>query len=173
MDHIFYGLIFTFICIDMNLNGHTITLLPNFVGYYLIFRGTRIVTESRTYASMGGLLMGTVIWSGVVWLAGLFDLQLGWLSVFPMVVSVTLQLMITYRLVKGVRELEAVRDRDLGSSALLKAWRVAAVPTILSVVLYWGGRLTLLLIAVAFVAHLFYLSLFHQARVILRQEGSL
>lgn len=170
MNSIFFGLIFIFFHINFSLNGHIIALLPDFMGYYLIYNGTRMVPESRIYAGMDGLLVGTVIWSGVVWLAGLLGLQLGWLSIFPSVVSATIQLLVTYRLAKGVGELEAVRNRDLGSSALLKAWKVAVVFTILGVVFYRAGRLTALLSVVAFVAYMFYLSIFHQARVCLRQE---
>ena len=41
MRKLFYGFLLMFLSFDLAVNGHTLDVLPDFVGYFLLIRGMK------------------------------------------------------------------------------------------------------------------------------------
>lgn len=56
MSGIFWGFFFVFLNFNLNLNGHTINLLPTFVGYWMLARSMDALSgESGLFGALPAL----------------------------------------------------------------------------------------------------------------------
>lgn len=129
MFKIFIGLLFLFL--DLNLHGVNVT--PAFVGYALIWLGMGEIKECLTYQRARPLaaLAGGV--SLVYWLRGFVDQSYGALGLTLMVVVLTLQLLMTNVLNRGVAELQSARGINLRGRDLVIMWNLMAIGSIVVV----------------------------------------
>ena len=121
MKKMFWGLLFLFI--DINLGRLCVT--PAWVGYLLIWSGLGEVPESKVFQNIRSLTVGAAIFTGLMWLKQLLNVTIAMavIEVALTIAGVCLQLLVTYRIVEGVRELEAVYNRDMRSAGLLAGWK--------------------------------------------------
>ena len=122
MKKMFWGLLFLFI--DINLGRLCVT--PAWVGYLLIWTGLGEVPESKVFQNIRRLTVGAAVFTGLMWLKNLLSIYISvpFGEAVLTAVGTCLQLLITYRMVEGVRELEAIYNRDMESSGLLAGWKV-------------------------------------------------
>lgn len=160
MNKIFWGLIFIFV----HINIGAMDILPNFIGYLLISSGMQEVGESPAFASRA-LVNGTAVYSCVVWIMTLLGAAQGVLGFLLGLVTLVLQLMVTYRIVLGVEELEPALECDLGSGALRSGWTVMAVGSAVGYALFMiVPALVILALIVSFVAMIYYIIRFYQSK---------
>ena len=123
MRKIFAGLLFLGFDFHLNLDEISLNLMPAFVGALLILYGIRELNdESPALSSMKLLLKISACIFMATWVCSWFSG--GGFPVLLIIVNVVLTVTILYRLTAGVRELEQIRQRDLHSSVLKKAWWV-------------------------------------------------
>lgn len=94
MTKIFIGLLFIF----LNINIGSINILPDFVGYLLLFVGLDEGYECPSLNASRTIAVASAVIMAVVWGAGLF----GYGMTFP--IGSILELLNTYRLVLWARE---------------------------------------------------------------------
>ena len=138
MGKIFAGLVFLFFDAWVN-NFH---LLPDFVGYILIYLGmNEMRLASLTYAQTQKLAGGAAVYEGILWIAALTQAGFGGsAAVLLRVASLVLKLLVTFYVWVGVRELEQTPGApDMGSKnmricwwGLLICWVVSLLPIALS-----------------------------------------
>lgn len=161
MNKIFWGLLFLF----LNFNINNVDILPNFVGYLLIAFGMGEVKEGQSFASAKPLASGTAFVAIATWVMGLLGGSLGWGDAILGMISLTLQLMVTYRIAMGVKELELIRERDLGSGALNRAWQVMALGSVLGYLLFLlAPAAAVAAMIVAFLAAVYYIYRFYRTK---------
>ena len=122
MKKMFWGLLFLL----FNINLGRLCITPDWVGYLLIWSGLGEVPESQVFQNIRVLTVGAAVFTGLMWLKQILNVTIAVVAI-EMVLAVAwvcLQLLITYRIVEGVRELEAVYNRDMRSTGLLAGWRV-------------------------------------------------
>jgi len=125
MNKIFWGLIFLF----FNINIGSISILPAFVGYILIFMGMKDYPQVERFAkarpwAIAGAVLSAVTWLPIVNLQGI-----------PMLLGTSFQLITTYWLAVGMMEVEGLYGIELSAIKLSKAWNVMAVGLIASIIL--------------------------------------
>ena len=122
MKKMFWGLLFLFF--DINLGRLCVT--PAWMGYLLIWSGLGEVPESQVFQNTRGLAVGAAAFSGLMWLKQLLAISISvpFVETVLLLVGICLQLLVTYRMVEGVRELDAVYNRDMRSAGLLTGWKV-------------------------------------------------
>lgn len=161
MNKIFWGLLFLF----FNFNINNVDILPNFVGYLLIAFGMSEVKESKALASTQPLASGAAFYAIATWIMDLLGASLGWISALLGMISLALQLLVTYRIVMGVKELEPIHECDLGSGALNKAWQIMALGSVLGYLLFLLAPVAAAAaIIVAFLAAVYYIYRFYQSK---------
>ena len=162
MKKMFWGLLFLFV--DINLGRLCVT--PAWVGYLLLWSGLGEVPESQVFQNIRGLTVGAAVFYGLMWLKRLFAISISvpFAENMLLLVGVCLQLIITYRIVEGVRELEAVHNRDMRSAGLLAGWKVMLGGIIASYALiFFFPGLALVGLVLTFVAAICYVVVFFQA----------
>ena len=117
-------------------------LLPDFVGYILIYLGmNEMRLASLTYAQTQKLAGGAAVYEGILWIAALTQAGFGGsAAVLLRVASLVLKLLVTFYVWVGVRELEQTPGApDMGSKnmricwwGLLICWVVSLLPIALS-----------------------------------------
>ena len=132
MTYIFFGYLLVFL--NIRINGFDI--MPDFIGYLLIFAGANKLRERSSYFSKArfwALFMGVVAFSDLLHLeiitieSELFMTLLVFVSVFFTVIPLYLMYLIT----KGVAELEWDMGVHLGADKLMLVWKINATVTLL------------------------------------------
>jgi len=119
MGKIFAGLLFVFL--HFKINGFD--LLPDFVGYLLIWRGMKSVPECTSWQT--GWAAAAAVASVAILGVSLVGIRFpGVLGSGVSLVMIFLQLAMTFDIVRGVEELEQVTDADLRADWLRKSWFV-------------------------------------------------
>ena len=78
MDHLFWGLLFCLIDVEVTVGRAVFGLLPDFIGYFLLMKGmTALAGESRFFDRGRHWAFGLCILSAVLWGAELMDPDTG------------------------------------------------------------------------------------------------
>ena len=122
MKKMFWGVLFLFI--DINLGRLCVT--PAWAGYLLIWSGLGEVPECGVFQSIRTLTVGAAVFHLLIWLKNLLGIYISapFAEAVLTAVGLCLQLLITYRIVEGVRELEAIYNHAMESDGLLAVWKV-------------------------------------------------
>lgn len=162
MKKMFWGLLFLFV--DINLGRLCVT--PAWVGYLLIWSGLGEVPESKVFQNIRSLTVGAAVFTGLIWLKQLLGIIVAeaLIEMALAVAGVCLQLLVTYRIVEGVRELEAIHNRDMRSAGLLVGWKVMLGGTIAAYALiFFIPGLALVGLVLTFAAAIYYAVAFWEA----------
>lgn len=136
MSYILFGYLLVFL--NIRINGFDI--MPDFIGYLLIFAGVNKFRERNSYFSKArfwALFMGVVAFSDLLHLeiitieSELFMMLLVFVSVFFTVIPLYLMYVIT----RGIAELEWETGAYLGEDKLMQAWKINAIATFLLCIL--------------------------------------
>ena len=90
MSKIFIGFLFVFLNLSFKLDDtHVINLLPDFIGFMLLYLGTReLREESRRYTTAAPWLLVLTAYGIACWLMKLLGINGGWVtSLLELVVS--------------------------------------------------------------------------------------
>ena len=82
MRKLFYGFLLMFLSFDLSFNGHSLDVLPDFVGYFLLIRGMKeMEAESGLFRNPRPFAVGMMVYSAVLWIGDLLAVTgEGWLS---------------------------------------------------------------------------------------------
>lgn len=152
MSSIFWGFFFIFLNFNLTVNGHVLNLLPPFVGYLLVMRGSReMEAESDLFAHIRPFALGMAVYTGILWLGDLLAVtgQSGWLGVLLSLVATVVSLYVAWAVVRAVQDVEHRRGAYLNSASLKAAWTVLAVAQAVSWVLTLLGTLLALVGVIA------------------------
>ena len=139
------GLIFLYV----DIRVYTVSILPAFVGYLLLLSGMRSVPSCRSFEQGCPDAVIGAIYSGIVWLMSLLGMEpTGFAALVMALISLALQMLLTYRLSRGMEELENTTGLALESDKLMTAWALLLIPDV--------GKLFFLVPQWGWVSNLFY-----------------
>lgn len=148
MKKIFIGLLFLFFRITIN----SVDILPNFVGYVLIYLGLAEVIQTPSVETSRMLSAAAAVVEGVLWVLALFGVGLG----LPL--GLLFQVLITWRLVTWAGEMENPRAGQFRVS-----WYFLAAGAALSLALAWLEQDLALVAAIAALAGaVYYIYVFYR-----------
>ena len=122
MTKIFVGFLFVFLNFNFTLNDtYVINLLPDFVGFILLYMGTReLLEESPRYTTAGPWLLGLTAYGIASWVINLLGLNGGWVISLLTLVAAAVTYYATWLVIKGHREKQLGRERRSGKYAQLE-----------------------------------------------------
>lgn len=125
MRKLFYGFLLMFLSFDLSINEHSLDVLPDFVGYFLLIRGMKeMAVESSLFQNARPFAAGMMIYSAILWIGNLLAVtEEGWLSELLNLIAMIVALYIAWVLIQAVRETEENRATDLNSGALYRYWK--------------------------------------------------
>lgn len=125
MKLIFIGLIFVMLELNLGIN-----ILPDFVGYLLIWKGCNdFAKESPKMAAIRPVALILAGLTAVVYVMALFKLTAG-LGIMGNVIEIAMvlgSLLVVYMLGKGIHEIEVQNNVELNSVAILNSWKLLAI----------------------------------------------
>ena len=165
MDRIFYGLIFVLLSVQFN----TVDLLPDWLGYLLMYSGLgQLASESRHFSALRPLCL---VMNVCTLLLGFAKFPEPVLIVLGMV-SVAVKLYVLRRLVQGMEELQAhCTTANLEIDTLRSRWTlVVTAETVVcaAVLLRMNGLITGLIGLASIIISVLFLMVFHRARLAYR-----
>ena len=167
MDQLFWGFFFLFLNFNLNVNGTSLGLLPDWVGYILLYLGcSALERESELFGKPRPFCVGLGIYTGVLWLMDLFGIgaELGILSWLLGLVAVCLNLYTSMLVVDAIANVEMRRNYDLCAAHLKTVWKVLAVCTVAAQLLTILPVLALVCVLIAAVTGIVFLVAIHSTR---------
>lgn len=160
MGKVFAGLILLFF--DVNLGP--VNILPDFVGFFLIHLGMKEVEECPCWqecqVTIAAIVLDFISW-GLLAVAGQSDT--GAVGIVLGVINLALQLAVTYRVMKGICEMEETSGICLNAEKLSKWWKLTLVCSIAAYILLWTVVFALAATVVNVVAAICYLVAYYRA----------
>ncbi len=125
MKLIFIGLIFIMLELNVGIN-----ILPDFVGYLLIWKGCNdLAKESPKMAAVRPVALILTGLTAVVYVMALLKLTAG-LGIIGNIIEIAMvlgSLLVVYMLGQGVREIETMNNVELNGVAILNSWKLLAI----------------------------------------------
>ena len=120
----FFAFLFVFLDFRYNIGAATLNLIPDFVGYALIFIAARRYKEkSEHFRHITLLSVILFAWGVASFLLGAFAIKLHIaLEVATSILSTLGALYLTYKFSEGVKEYETSFTRPIGAAQLSSAW---------------------------------------------------
>ena len=133
MTKIFVGFLFVFLNFNLTLNDtYVINLLPDFVGFILLYVGTReLLEESPRYTTAGPWLLG---------------LNGGWVISLLTLVAAAVTYYATWLVIKGFEDIEKNNSVGIAAAESMRSWKICAILNIVAVALSWVPVLSVLLL---------------------------
>lgn len=167
MNKLFWGFFFLFLNFNLNFNGASLQLLPDWVGFILLYLACgELLGESEMFQKPRPFCAGLAIYTGILWLMELLGIgaNLGILSWILGLAATCLNLYISMLIVDAVANVEMRRNYDLCSAHLRRVWKVVAVATIAANVLLIVPVVAFICVLVAAVAGIVFLVAVHKTR---------
>lgn len=131
MSNILIGYLFTCINITLNINGHELDCLPDFVGYFLIYYGCKSLQEKSKHfktATYIALVMSIYhVPSYICRLMGTSFYSEGIVATLLTIVTTIVSLLLSRYIVDGIRDLEVLHAANLYGKTLYDRWVLIAI----------------------------------------------
>lgn len=168
MKNIFIGLLFVFLDFNLNLNTVKIELIPDFVGYIIMAKGlVELFEESDRFIKIKPYVTGMAVYTGIVFFMDLLGITVSlgdFVGLILGILSTAISLYISYNIVMGIKDMETASGVELNSFSLYKCWRLLAVFTLITYVIFFIPFLAVLSIITALVSAICFLVAFNQSK---------
>ena len=148
MTKIFAGFLFVFLNFNFTLNDtYAINLLPDFVGFILLYMGTReLLEESPRYTKAGPWLLGLTAYGIASWVINLLGFNGGWVISLLTLVAAGVTYYATWLVIKGFEDIEKNNSVEIAAAESMRSWKICAILNIVAVALSWVPVLSVLLL---------------------------
>ena len=147
MSSIFAGLLIVMIDFNFTVNDSVIELLPDFIGYFLIFRGLGILNgESEEFGKAKPWTIGMIAFSATIYVLDLFGAASS-MGVFAYIVSLT----------------ATKRSCNLNAEQLKNVWLTNSIVQVAAFGLNIIPKLALISLVIAFISSIVILILFSKS----------
>lgn len=167
MSNIFIGMILVFLNFNLNLGNSIIGLIPNFIGYYFMYKGLKEIEEDHNnFGKVLPIVQGMIVYTAITWVFDLLGISVS-LGIFTYVLaiaSLALSLYISYHIVTGIVEVEQIRNIDINGQPLYGAWKAMAIACVASFFLVFIPVLAFIAVIAAVVASIYYLVQFSRTK---------
>ena len=150
MAKIFAGVLF--VCLNFNLNFNngasgSLNLLPDFVGFILLYLGTQqLRQETERYHQAKPWLLGLAVYSGIVWVMNLMGRTGSWLAVVLSLVAAVATYYATWLVIKGFDDIEKKNSVGIAADECMRIWKICAILNIVAMAFSWVPVINILLV---------------------------
>ena len=167
MNKLFFGLLLIYLDVNINIDSHTLNLLPDWAGYCLLFSGLLdLAGESEKFTKAKPLCLDMAVYTGVLWVLNLVvgSASLGIFDWILSLAATAVSLYILYLIVSAIGDIETSRAVSIGQPKLMSAWKVMAVAYGAAQVLTILVALAVICLIVGFVATVVFMVYFNNTR---------
>lgn len=126
MKKLFWGFFFIYLNFNLNLNQHTLNILPDFLGYILLLQGMKeLDEESGLFRGARPFAIGMAVYTAILWVGALLGISSdgGWVSQLLSLIAMIVALYISWVLVQGILDMEQTKAADLNGGKLYQWWK--------------------------------------------------
>lgn len=167
MNNIFIGLLFVFLDFDIQFGASKVGLIPDFIGYILIFIGLAELTAGNDrFSRVRPFAVYMAVYTGVLYAMDLFSISynLGIISSLLDLASLIVSLYISYSIVRGVQDLETLLEQDLNGGPLYNTWLALVVCTVAIFFIAFVPGLNVLCLIAGVVVGIVFLVMFNRTK---------
>jgi hypothetical protein len=166
MRNIFIGLLFVFLDFNLTFGASQIGLIPDFVGYILMIQGlAELQNLSPRFIKARPFALGMAVYTGILYMMDAFGIGIGSILSFTLgLISTLISLYISYNIVMGVKDIEAMDGRDLNAQGLYSVWTVLAILSLIIYVLLIVPILNFLCMIAGLIAGIVFLVSFNRTK---------
>ena len=125
MKKVFWGFFFVYLNFNLTLNGHALNLLPDFVGYILLFQAAgALAGESGRFRTLRPFAAGMAVYTGILWVRPCWPSPAAAAGLDGLLSLAAAGGVPVHLLERGPGcfEIERVRGADLNGQSLRTAW---------------------------------------------------
>lgn len=130
MTGFFWGFLLVFLDFSLNVSGHEIGLLPDFLGFLLLFRSALPMTgRSLCFSQLARLSRSMILFSAGLYLLDLLGITASLIILGP-VLSLCCSiggLFAALHFTRAIFDLQSMHNMDLSAQALRNAWNALAL----------------------------------------------
>ena len=166
MRNIFIGFLFVFLDFNLTLGTSQIGLIPDFVGYILVFHGlAEHESMSPRFVKSRPVALGMAVFAGLLYIMELFGIVTNDILSFVLGLTSTLiSLYISYNIVMGIKEFEASSGRFLNAQGLYSSWTLLAILSLIVYLLFIIPILNVLCIVAGLITGIVFLVSFNKTK---------
>lgn len=168
MKKIFWGLLFVFFNVAIDINNMSLGLIPDFIGYLLMIFGTKeLISESAYFSKVRPALMGMFVFSIIIYLlalAGIIGTLNEILVILINIIAVVGSLYSSYMITCGVVDMEKNQHLNLAADKLMYKWKVKAMFLILGYLVIFIQIASLICMLVSLIFGIIYLFDFNHSK---------
>ena len=176
MENIFIGFVLVSLDFNITVGKCIIGLLPDFIGYFFIFRGLRSLADKS--AIMRNLIIPDLLITLLSFISYMLDLctftvRMPYLVSLAMGALTTVMfLYVSYQVVQGVLELERRMYRNLYGDPLYLRWQITAALSALTYLLSILPVIFLIVVVCNLVASVVFLAAFNSSKNAMLDEDA-
>jgi hypothetical protein len=168
VNNIFYGLLFVFLDFNVTFGNSKIGLIPDFIGFILIFTGLKELSAGKDrFSHARPFAAAMAVYTGILYGMDMLGISYRLEALIPFalgLVSTLVSLYISYNIVTGIKDLEAALGQDLNSRPLYSMWVALAALNLAIYFLFLIPEINLLCIIAGLVVGIAFLVLFSKTK---------
>ena len=161
MVYLFWGFLFTFVNAKVHPAGLTVGLIPDFVGFFLLWRGLVVLSsESRVFKKLTPVALVFLFVSLFMYVTDLFNVfsEDNMIMFAVGIVYTAARLFFCYFILRGIKDMEVKRNAEFYSAKLFRAWVAVFVFNICAMIPVSGlalvGALGILVVTAMFLVRM-------------------
>lgn len=167
MNKLFTAFLLIYLDIDLHFGGSTLGLLPDFVGYIIMFKGLHELREDNPkFEKLHPLVTVLGVYTGVIYIMDLFGVfaEMRWLLFILGLAALALSAVVVYSIILCVQGIESARHSDYSTGVLIKAWRINTIAAFIVHIFTSFGWLRAIAGIVGAAAAILFLFVFYQTK---------
>ena len=166
MRNIFIGFLFVFLDFNLTLGTSQIGLIPDFVGYILVFQGlAELENMSLRFTKARPFSLGMAVYTGLLYVLAVLGIGTNDILSFVLgLISTLISLYISYNIVMGIKEIEASSGRFLNAQGLYSSWTLLAILSLIVYLLFIIPILNVLCIVAGLITGIVFLVSFNKTK---------
>lgn len=153
---------------NLDIGSIRIGLIPDFMGYILMIKGlTEIERFSEHFIKTKPFANGMLIFSIIIYVMDFLSISpiLGtFINTVLGILSMILSLLIVYKIILGIKDIEDNMLIDLHSKQLYSTWKLLAFLSILVYILIFIPSFILLCVLMNLVVNIYFLYMFNKSK---------
>lgn len=176
MKNIFLGMLFVFLNFHLDIETIRIGLIPTFLGYIFMAYGlSQLAGYSSVFSSVLPYVRIMVLYSGICYVLDITGLSFSMgepINYILSIIATFASLFISYRIIAGIKDVEARRAQSLNSGQLYFAWKLLAIFSGIVYLMYIIPVLALISVIAVFITGIYYLYVFSQTKNLFYKENA-
>lgn len=174
MNNLFTGMIFVFLGFNITFGNSKFDILPDFIGFYLIFKGLEeLQDKSDNFTKIKSFAFGLTIYSFVLFIINLFaaSYSMGYLGILLGIAYTIILIYVSYKIILGIIDIEINHNVFLNSQKLMSNWRIMITFNILIFFILFIPFISIVFIILNIVFTILYLISFNESKNLYYQNN--